>query len=246
MKNILLKLKELWLRAKVSTAFWQLVVFLVFLLTIWLYINHLKNQNRKMELKYLVANEEMVSYRDKDSLNVAKIRVFEVEKQRDFLKIESKDSMIQFLQAEVKKYKSQIKQPGSSVTTVTNTTNVSGTSPTTVIPPTVQGKSPIYESSKNTEWIDIAIRASVDSTSYKLSIRNKYSVVIGYEKGIPFAQVKNFNPYTETTDLRTYQVTVPKPKRIGIGIQGGYGIGASGVTPYIGIGVSYNVFFLRL
>lgn len=246
MKSSWIKIKEIWNKLKVSNAFWQIIITILILLVIWLYIKHLTNKNKTLELKYNVATAEMQVFTDKDNNQVAKIIVFEAEKAKDFLKIKSQDSMVVFLQSEVKKYKNQIKEPGSSVTTVTNSTNISGSGVTTVIPPTVQGKSPIYTTIKNTEWIDIFIKAASDSIIYKLNIRNKYSVLIGYEKGLPFAQVKNLNPFTETTDLRTYQVTMPKIKRIGIGIQTGYGIGSGGITPYIGVGISYNVFFLKL
>lgn len=240
------KITEVWNKVKVSRIFWEIVVIAIIALVVWFYIKHLTNQNRKLDLQYKVATETMISYRDKDSLNVAKIAVFEVEKRRDFLKIKSKDSMVVFLQGEVKKYKSQIKEPGSTVTTTTSNTTNSGTIPNNPTTPTVQGKSPEYISNFSNPWIDLAIHAKVDSTSYKLTIRNKYSILIGTEKGKTFAQITNFNPYTETTDLRTYQVTIPKVKRIGIGIQGGYGIGAGGLTPYIGVGISYNVLFLKL
>ncbi|MEG2121065.1 MAG: hypothetical protein RRZ64_03290, partial [Rikenellaceae bacterium] len=38
-------------------------------------------------------------------------------------------------------------------------------------------------------------------------------------------------------------VTIPKarPKRWGIGLQVGYGIGTNGLQPYLGVGLSYNV-----
>ena len=46
-----------------------------------------------------------------------------------------------------------------------------------------------------------------------------------------------------TTQVVTNTVTVPvvKKTRWGLGIQGGYGIGNEGLTPYIGVGVSYNL-----
>ena len=53
--------------------------------------------------------------------------------------------------------------------------------------------------------------------------------------------VKNDNPYSSTEELKAYKLKMPKPKRFGLGIQGGYGIGGYGLTPYIGIGLSYNI-----
>ena len=151
------------------------------------------------------------------------------------------------LQEEVRNAKKQVKEPGSSVTVVDNNTHVSGSTNTTVILPTKPTESPIYETkpSIKDEWISLYIKATAKDISYDLTVRNQYSVVIGQEKGKNFAQVHNFNPHTETSDIKTYQVTVPKQKRLGIGIQGGYGLGAGGLTPYIGVGLSYNLFYLK-
>lgn len=46
-----------------------------------------------------------------------------------------------------------------------------------------------------------------------------------------------------TEKVITTTVTVPQVKktRWGIGIQGGYGVSDKGLTPYIGVGVSYNL-----
>jgi len=248
MKAIWTKIKELWLKVRSSKLFWEVIGVCVFLLAIWIIVHRLQNKNAQLELEKHVLTDQMTSYKDKDGLNVSRIEVLESEKAKNLLKIKSKDSTVLFLQGEVEKYKKQIKEPGSSVTTVTSTTNVSGTVPSTVIPPTsidYDASFAGYYSEKHTEWIDLVITAKKDSTHFDLKSRNKYSVVIGYEKGVPFAQVKNFNPYTETTSLRTFQVTVPKQKRLGIGLQGGYGIGANGLTPYFGVGISYNLFYIK-
>lgn len=43
-----------------------------------------------------------------------------------------------------------------------------------------------------------------------------------------------------TTMVVTKTVT-ERPKRFGIGLQGGIGIGKDGITPYVGVGISYNL-----
>ena len=50
----------------------------------------------------------------------------------------------------------------------------------------------------------------------------------------------------QTTEYITKEIkTVTKPKRWGIGLQAGYGVSFSNMqikaTPYIGIGISYNI-----
>lgn len=50
-------------------------------------------------------------------------------------------------------------------------------------------------------------------------------------------KVQNMRPI----EFSTYQHVKQKPKRIGIGVQVGYGVNQNGFTPYVGIGISYNV-----
>ena len=49
------------------------------------------------------------------------------------------------------------------------------------------------------------------------------------------------NKVVKITELRSVKLYLPKPKKIGIGIQTGYGIGKNGLSPYIGLGLSYNI-----
>lgn len=225
----------------------EIAVLLIAILVCWAVIKHYNNQSDKLLLENKTLTVQMKSYRDKDSLNIATIEVFKSDKGKDLLKIKSQDSSILFLQSEVKKYKSQIKEPGSSVTTVTNSTNLHGTTPTTVLPasPVIAGNTnptfPTYTADKSNDWIKLHIQARHDSTHFDLKVINKYSVVIGYDKKVPFAQVKNFNPYTETTDLRTFQVSVPKAKRFSLGVQVGFGIVGTKFGPYIGVGGNYDL-----
>ena len=39
----------------------------------------------------------------------------------------------------------------------------------------------------------------------------------------------------------TREVTIRKDTRWGVGIQGGFGVGKDGLTPYVGVGISYNL-----
>lgn len=45
----------------------------------------------------------------------------------------------------------------------------------------------------------------------------------------------------ETVITKEIPVTKIKKTRWGVGIQGGYGVSDKGLTPYIGVGVSYNI-----
>jgi len=232
------------LNAKIRP-FYSIAILLLSALVITQILNHYGDKEKDLKLINSIAVTKMISYRNSDSLHVAKILVFESDKVKDFTKIKSQDSVILFLQGEVQKYKSMIKKPGSSVTAISNTTDMTGTIPTTVIQanPAVPQKTnfPVYTAEKHNIWLDLDIIAKVDSIHYDLKVRNKYSVVIGYEKGLPTAMVTNYNPYTETTDMRAYSVMIPNPKRFRLGIHAGYGIVGMGFGPYIGFGINYDL-----
>jgi hypothetical protein len=103
------------------------------------------------------------------------------------------------------------------------------------------------------KWIDVTYGFNKGRSHFDLKIVNEYELTIGYEggnlfkKGTPYAIVKNRNPYTTTTDLRVYQVAVPKQKRYGFALQAGFGgfydlkTTNIGYGPYVGLGFSYNI-----
>ena len=61
------------------------------------------------------------------------------------------------------------------------------------------------------------------------------AVVSGFRVSLDTLQV-----YRTTKEITKY-VTVPQRKRWGVGVQAGYGFGKDGMTPYVGVGVSYNL-----
>jgi len=211
--------------------------------------------------------DTMTTYYNKDGMQVAKISLIETEKASMFLDIKSKDAVIIKLQEEVKKNKNRIGKSGS-VTVITNTTELNTvdttsyiTSKDTIIRNDTVFIYPEYSSFirkglriDSSYWITANVKANRDSTSFELGIQNSYTVVLGMEKAksfkglfkpkIAFAEVTNENPYTSTKTLRSYQVKVPRPKRLGIGVNVGYGIILDKkpiFRPYIGIGLQYNI-----
>lgn len=57
------------------------------------------------------------------------------------------------------------------------------------------------------------------------------------------ATVTSNNPVVEITGIRSVKYDLPQPKKIGVGLNAGYGIYKNGLSPYVGIGVSWN--FIR-
>ena len=66
------------------------------------------------------------------------------------------------------------------------------------------------------------------------------------------AVVSGINPSLDSIEVyrqRVYETQTithyTKPSRISIGLQGGYGYGRNGFSPYIGIGISYNLINIK-
>lgn len=198
-------------------------------------------------------NDTLKVWKDKDGLNHGSIGVITTTDPKDFINLPTNDPEIKRLQAEVEKYRKQIKNRGS-VTTVTSNTSADIKVPTVVVQQPQDPNFPIYRSKFDLDgWIYGTVEARKDSTLISPRIRNEYTVVIGQEKqgflGLgkpkPFVEVVNKNPYTETTQLRTYQVDDTRRKsHWNFGLYGGYGATLVKkevvVGPQVGGGITYN------
>lgn len=194
--------------------------------------------------------DSVQTWKGKDGLNRAKISTLETSKTKEFLALATKDSSVIALQQEVKEMRRYLRNKGS-VTNFSSDTTVDTSSPTEV---TVDNSgNPTYKSKFDLDgWVFGNSVATKDSTYLNLKVKNKYSLTLGVEptgflglgKGKPFAQVKNENPYSETQELKTYQVTAPKPKRWGVGPVGAYGLNLGPVPQlggFVGVGVQYSL-----
>ena len=197
---------------------------------------------------YVHADDSLRYYKNKYGAATASISVLQGEHADDLLKIKSSNSTVIWLQSELGKYKSNIKNGGTIGVIGTNTSYTS-TSTTTVSPVNIGDSLPTYTSNnKDTTWIKYSIISNKDSTTLELKVKNKYTLVVGEEKvGLfkrkPVAFITNQNPYTQVTEMKIYNVTNKVRKRVSISIQGGYGIGLFNIKPqpYVGIGVGYNL-----
>lgn len=103
-----------------------------------------------------------------------------------------------------------------------------------------------YETIKVRKVVNDTIKvidSAGDSVSVEIPITQKH-----YADSTYSAWVSGYDPCLDSIQVypRTEVVTITqkiqdKPKRWGIGIQGGVGYGKGGFTPYIGIGVQYNI-----
>jgi len=180
------------------------------------------------ELKYLteVQNDTIKSFRNEKGEMVSTIKAFQTTRAEDFVTFQSQDSIINILQRNVKYYKKKLKKQGSvthiSSSMVIDTVSVTHT--------TIENSYPVYTSQFNlNNWVYGKVIAKKDSTKFNLKVKNSYTTIIGREKvGLfkykPFVEVINHNPYSETKKIRTYQVSLPRANKLGLGLQAGYGL----------------------
>jgi hypothetical protein len=214
-----------------------------------------QNESLKEEnTLHINSDAELKEYKNKEGLYVSQIAILTTEREKDFLKFKSKDSTILKLQEAVEEYKGKLR----SVTIHSGTTSSSGGSITVISKTdTIRKDSliylyPTYESKWSNKWEIGSIKATKDSVFRDIKINNEYEITIGNVKNGMFKKktseviVKNLNPNTQTTELKTYEVA-QKDKRINLGLQAGYGIGLTTMrpTPYIGVGISFNLIGIK-
>jgi len=191
--------------------------------------------------------DTLVTLKNKDSSSRSIISILQLEKAKDFKEIKSSDTIIRELQAEVERNESKLKA-GSSVTKIKTVTVFRESAPTVVVyyDTIKEANTDIYPTYKNevkNKWIEYSATTNKDSTNFDLKVYDDLSLVIGYIKGKPYSDVTNYNPYSATKTLRTFQVSMPKPKRWGIGVSTGVTLGKKlSAKYYLGIGIQYSIF----
>lgn len=193
-------------------------------------------------------------YKNKDSLNVAKIQVMQTDKESDFLKIKNLTGTNLELQNLIRNKDKEIKDLNTALIHKDETVYID----TLRMYYPIGGDTIIFSQSIlldtiNTKWINAKYGFNRGFSYLDLKVYNEYQITIGYEggnlfkKGTPYGIVTNMNPYTSTKDMRVYQVSVPKQKRMGISFQTGFGgvydMKNNNISygPYIGLGLNYNI-----
>lgn len=201
-------------------------------------------------------NDTTQFWKDKDSLNHAKISVIETDKVNSFLEVQNLKGENKDLQNLVKNYKNKLTKPGNSATNIKTETKYD----TSFITNTQVDSNSNYcndtiNDTINNNWIHATYQSYFRSkserlTNFSLSINQDYSVIIGEDRqGLfkptkTFVEVLNHNPYTRTNVVKTYQVSQTRVKRVVIGPQFGYGISIPTFNQgfYFGIGGQYKLF----
>lgn len=82
--------------------------------------------------------------------------------------------------------------------------------------------------------------AHYDSTAVIIPITQ-----VEYKDSLYRAWVSGFHPQLDSikiSKITTVRTVIKDRRRLGVGILGGYGLGKSGLTPFVGVGVYYRIF----
>lgn len=197
------------------------------------------------KLRNEAINDTLTSYIDKNGTQVSKIKVLTAESKKTLLQLNSRDSTIVWLQQLVKDYKGKI----NSAIVFSNSTSEIGVSESKVV---YVDSFPEYSTEWKDRWSEGFIRANRDSIFRSVKIKNEYEITLGALRNGWFKRkeyevvVRNLNPNTLTSELRSFQVK-EKPKIITLGIQAGYGFGLIDLkpTPYVGLGLGINLIGIK-
>ena len=206
-------------------------------------INSIKrNHNQFIE----AINDTVMRYKNENGELVSRISIIQMDNYKDFINMKFKDSLITELQSRVSYYKDK----AESVTNFNVVGNVSATSPNkidTIYIDTIQVKT-VYSSHFFDPWVNLFTKTIIDSTFFDLSYNDTYTVTQLNDKDGIYVEIINQSPYVKVDNIRTFRIKTPvyKPKQWGVGVQIGYGINRIDnkfqTSPYIGIGISYNLY----
>lgn len=100
-----------------------------------------------------------------------------------------------------------------------------------------------FEFNKTDKWMSLKGRFNEEGKlGIDLSMGIEVNAVSGIDKNKkPILNLYTDNPYLRTISIASYKTDVPKPKKYGIGVSAGYAICRSGLSPFVGVGLSYNI-----
>ena len=184
-------------------------------------------------------NDTLITYRNEKGQLVSKIQVIEMQSEKDFASLNFKDEEIVKLQSLVKSYEKKIKDGTGTYIVIEGETKYDTSYIEVIVDPLS------LQINVENEWIKCMASREDSIVDFSLSVRNEYELVLGEDKKLKklYAEVTNLNPYSSTSMMRVYQSNTIKKKRFGLGVSLGGAIipFKPYVTPYIGIGINYNI-----
>lgn len=202
------------------------VFILISLLGFYLYLDQ-KNLNKEKDTLLEASHGELITWKNKNGENLAKIQVLETENINTLLDFKTKDSTIQELQKLVEENKKMLDNSKGTAGVIKSETEIVAEGKTDVAKDSITGD-PIYKSKIENEWYTINSIATKDSTKVSLKSFHNLSLVIGEERKNIFSKPKTYaiakdsNPYSNIKDMRIYKVTRER-KRFSLVTYTGFG-----------------------
>lgn len=201
---------------------------------------------------YEASQDVLHQTRNKLGQEVTKTSLLVAEREKDLLKIKSKDSSIIALQKVVKDYKGKL----AAATVLSNSTTDSGTTVTLIEYDTIKTDTgqyiyPTYTSEWKERWSEGYIKAGKDYVFRDIKVKNEFEITQGWEKqGFlkkkkPLVTVVNLNPNTVTQELKSFFVQ-PYKNKISIGLGACYGFDIIGLKPTVVVGPTVHIPILSL
>jgi hypothetical protein len=221
----------------------KIVIIVAVALGIYFIVDELISNSDQSRYMYEAANDSLRVSRNKYGQEVSKRLVIEANREKDFLRMVTQDSIIKDLQREVRDYKGKV----SAMVISTHTTTSSGSSVTNVIS-SDSAKYPTYETSWDGEWDAGTIVATKDSILHDIDVKNKFSFTIGQENNGWFKRrvstltAVNSNPNTVTNGIHSFQIK-QRGKRFAFGVFVGLDIVT--LKPTAGIGGVYTIVYIK-
>ena len=193
----------------------QAIIFCMIAAFAWQYLSNKAGDQRHTEQLINALQDTVKVHQDRYGDRVSQISQIKTDKPQVFLNIKSNDAEIKKLQAEVQKYKSQIKENGS-VTIFNSSTHVDTTLAVKVQPDgSMQGAS-------GDKWYSIQAHISPSGGRAVLDVHNEYVVAVVEEGGQGVVKIVNKNPYSREGEIRTFATLPKERKRWGVGPYIGY------------------------
>lgn len=196
---------------------WIIIILVIFSILSAVGVSNHKKELREKDSLLEALGDTVKIWKDEYGRSTAKIKVLETEGLKSFLKLASQDKAIKELQELVKENQRLLKK-GGSTTIIKTETEID-----TVVKTVIDFKNNTYTGKFQDDWLMITSISDSAKTEYMFRSRSELSLIIGTEKqGLfkkrkPYAIVNDKNPHTGIKDLRTYQVSKPKPDRFIIG-----------------------------
>ena len=228
----------------ITTGILVIIIF-VLLMADCIHRSTIQDFKTKYESQLLIL-DTVKHYKDKYGKSVAAIGVLEVQNAKQILELKSDKEIVKALQTEIQKYKNKKPEVITVIQEKIKFDTIIETDSTIIYIDSTGKEREEFIVKFNNNWVNLNGKVNFQSSDISIEFNNKYSVAFIRNRKTKKMEVlvTNENPYSKVSEIMAYKVTQPKPKHFGVGISGGYGLDLINFkpVPYIGVGISYNLF----